>query len=213
LLKTRTSKPPQQQNTTPQEAKHPGRRQRNQGGRFLAEKQTAKRSRNASARFPARSPRVFCVFFESGGGGGARLSSPTTRSVGRSAVAERAPNARITHSTGRAVRVARDSRRCAEVRLFAFETTSLAVARRRSPRSTRSPSSRSRCRVKIHVYFPSQAATSPCKNIRGRGQPARRRTTRRHTPSPSLRTKSGDRRDETKKRRCGGGGRAAAAVV
>ena len=165
----------------------------------------------ALASQPAR-PVCFVCSSSSGGGGGARWSSPTTRSVGRSAVAERAPNARITHSTGRAVRVARDSRRCAEVRL-AFETTSLAVARRRSPRSTRSPSSRSRCRVKIHVYFPSQAATSPCKNIRGRGQPARRRTTRRHTPSPSLRTKSGDRRDETKKRRCGGGGRAAAAVV
>ena len=30
---------------------------------------------------------------------------------------------------------------------------------------------------------------------------------------PSLRTKSGDRRDETKKRRRGGGGRAAAAVI
>ena len=102
---------------------------------------------------------------------------------GRSAVAERASGARITHSTGRAVRVARDSRRCAEVRLFAFETTSLAVARRRSPRSTRSPSSRSRCRVEMHDHFPSQAATSPCKNTRGRGQPARRRTTRQHTPS------------------------------
>ena len=126
----------------------------------------------ALASQPAR-PVCFVCSSSSGGDGGARLSSPTTRSVGRSAVAERAPNARITHSTGRAVRVARDSRRCAEVRLFAFETTSLAVARRRSPRSTRSPSSRSRCRVKIHVSVPSQAATSPCKNIRGRGQPAR----------------------------------------
>ena len=169
----------------------------------------------ALASQPAR-PVCFVCSSSSGGGGGARLSSPTTRwSVGRSAVAERAPNARITHSTGRAVRVARDSRRCAEVWLFAFETTSLAVARRRSPRSTRSPSSRSRCRVKIHVYFPSQAATSPCKNIRGKGQPTRTaRTTRcSHTPSSIVRTKSGDRRDETKKRRCGGGGRAAAAVV
>ena len=156
----------------------------------------------------------FVCSSSSGGGGGARWSSPTARSVGRSAVAERAPNARITHSTGGAVRVARDSRRCAKVWLFAFETTSLAVARRRSPRSTRSPSSRSRCRVKMHVSSPSQAATSPCKKIRGRGQPARRRTYRwSNTPSfsPSLRTKSGDRRDETKKRCCGGGGRAAAA--
>ena len=166
----------------------------------------------ALASQPAR-PVCFVCSSSSGGGGGARWSSPTTRSVGRSAVAERAPNARIAHSTGGAVRVARDSRRCAEVWLFASETTSLAVARRRSPRSTRSPSSRSRCRVKIHVYFPSQGATSPCKNIRGRGQPARRRTTRRHTPSSALRTKeSGDRRDETKKRRFGRAAAAAAVV-
>ena len=158
----------------------------------------------ALASQPAR-PVCFVCSSSSGGGGGARWSSPTTRSVGRSAVAERAPNARIIHSTGGAVRVARDSRRCAEVWLFAFETTSLAVARRRSPRSTRSPSSRSRCRVKIHVSFPSQAATSPCENIRGRGQaPAR---TAHHsvfaTPSPSY-----ARNRVTMRRRnaaCGGG--------
>ena len=88
----------------------------------------------ALASQPAR-PVCFVCSSSSEGGGGARWSSPTTRSVGRSAVAERAPNARIAHSTGGAVRVARDSRRCAEVWLFAFETTSLAVARRRSPRS------------------------------------------------------------------------------
>ena len=160
------------------EGRHPSynrpyRRQRNQGGVFWQKSRPPNGAgMPALASQPAR-PVCFVCSSSSGGGGGARLSSPTTRSVGRSAVAERAPNARITHSTGRAVRVARDSRRCAEVRLFAFETTSLAVARRRSTRSARSPSSRSRCRAKKHVSFPSQAATSPCKNIRDRGQPAR----------------------------------------
>ena len=84
------------------------------------------------------------------------------------------------------------------------------VARRRSPRSTRSPSSRSRCLVKIHVFFPSQAATSTSpwehpKQGPGAtsqdGAPLGVRTI--HPPS---RTKSSDRRDETKKRRPGGGG-------
>ena len=119
-------------------------------------------------------PVCFVRSSSSGGGGEARWSLPTTSSVCRSAVAERAPEcAHYSNSTGGAVRIARDSRRCAEVWLFALETTSLAVARRCSPRPTRSPSSGSRCHVKIHVCFPSQAATSPCMNIRGRGQPAR----------------------------------------
>jgi len=81
---------------------------------------------------------------------------PTTRSVGRSAVAERAPNARIIHSTGGAVRVAHDSRRCAEVWLFAFETTPLAAFASLDSVAVISQ----QCRVKIHVSFPSQAATS-----------------------------------------------------
>ena len=155
----------------------------------------------------------FVCSSSSGGGGGARWSSPTTRSVGRSAVAERAPNARIAHSTGGAVRVARDSRRCAEVWLFAFETTSLAVARRRSPRSARSPSSRSRCRVKIHVFSPSQGATSPCKNIRGRGQPARRRTTRCSTLHPPPYARKNRVTDVTRRRNAAVVVGGAAAVV
>jgi hypothetical protein len=78
-------------------------------------------------------------------------------SVGRSAVAERAPNARIIHSTGSAVRVAHDSRRCAEVWLFAFETTPLAAF---ASLDSVAVISQQQCRVKIHVSFPSQAATS-----------------------------------------------------
>ena len=133
MLKTRTSKPPQQQNTTPQEAKHPGRRQRNQGGRFLAEKQTAKRSRNASARFPARSPRVFCVFFEQR----RRRRSPLVVAhyqVGRSIGRRRARAQRAHHSfDGRsrcASRATRgDERKCGSSRSRPRRSQSLAAVR------------------------------------------------------------------------------------
>ena len=69
LLKTRAPANHHYHNskTQPQEAKHPGRRPaaaQPRGAFSLADKQTAKRSRNASARFQARPLRVFSVFFE-----------------------------------------------------------------------------------------------------------------------------------------------------
>ena len=111
----------------------------------------------ALASQPARIVCV-CVFFEQR----TRRRSPLLvvahyqvgRSIGRRRA--RAPNARIIHSTGGAVRVARDSRRCAEVWLFAFETTPLAAFASLDSVAVISQ----QCRVKIHVSFPSQAATS-----------------------------------------------------
>ena len=128
MLKTGTSKPPQQQ-----KQHNPKRQSTQAGGSAVFTGRQADRQTEPECQRSLPSPPAPCVFVcssSSGGGGGARCwSSPTTRSVGRSAVAERAPNARIIHSTGGAVRVAHDSRRCAEVWLFAFETTSLAAVR------------------------------------------------------------------------------------
>ena len=148
-------------NETTTTAKHNPKRQSTQaGGSAVFTGRQADRQTEPECQRSLPSPPAPCVFVcssSSGGGGGARCwSSPTTRSVGRSAVAERAPNARIIHSTGGAVRVAHDSRRCAEVWLFAFEATPLAAFASLDSVAVITQ----QCRVKIHVSFPSQAATS-----------------------------------------------------
>ena len=208
----------------PQETKHPGRRPaaaQPRGVFSLADKQTAKRSRNASARFPARPPRVFCVYSSSSGGGrgGARWSSPTTRSVGRSAVAERqaraerAPNARITRSLIRraelcASRAARgDARKRGSSRSRPRRSQSLAAVRlARLDRRHLAAGTMLRCTF-ISLRKP------PLRLVALYEHPRQETASQDGAPfsvhtihPPSLRTKPGDRRDETMKRRGGGGG-------
>ena len=130
---------------------------------------------------PAR-PVCFVCSSSSGGGIGARWSSPTTRSVGRPAITERAPNARIIiHSAGGAVRLARDSRRCAEVWLFASRSRpcrsqSLAAVRlARLDRRHLAAGAVSRC-----TFLSLRMPPFRLENIRGRGQ-AQPASTARHS--------------------------------
>ena len=157
---TRTRKrPPQQRNTTPSGKAPRPAADKPRGAFSLAVKQTAKRSRNTSARFPARPPRVFCVFFEQQ----RRQRSPLVvahyqagGSIGRRrACAQRAHHSFDGQSRARRARLA-TMRGSVALRVRDHVT----LACHRSPRSTRSPSSRSRRRVKIHVSFHPQAAAS-----------------------------------------------------
>ena len=161
MLKTRTSKPPQQQNTTPKgnKAPRPAAAQPRGGFHWQTSRPPNGAGMPALTSQPAR-PVRFCVFFEQR----RKRRSPllvvahyqvgSCRSIGR----RRARAQRAHHSFDGRSRARRA--RLAAMRGSVALRVRDHVARRRSPRSARSPSSRSRCRVKIHVSFPSQAATS-----------------------------------------------------
>ena len=168
---------------------------------------------------PAR-PVYFACSSSSGGGGGARWSSPTHYQVGRSIVGRRRARAQRAHRSFDGRSRARRARLAAMRGSVALRVRDH-VARSRS----RSPPFASRLARLDRRHLAAGAVLrytfislrkAPLRLVRtfeaGDSQPDGAPLGGTLHPS-SLRTKSGDRRDETNKRRCGGGGRVAAAVV
>ena len=183
MLKKRTPANHHKQNTTPR-----GKAPRPAAAPFsLADKQTAKRSRNASARFPARSPRVFCVFFEQR----RRRRSPLVVAhyqVGRSIGRRRARAQRAHHSfdgRGRACRARLAAMRgsvALRVRDHAARRVRLARLGRRHLAAVPCQDTRFFPFASRHFHFALRTSEAGVK----RNQPGRRTTRSSHTPSSIL---------------------------
>ena len=200
MLKTRTSKPPQQQNTTPR-----GKAPRPAAAPFsLADKQTAKRSRNASARFPARSPRVFCVFFEQRRRRRSPLLVVAHYQVGRSIGRRRARAQRAHHSfdgRSRACRARLAAMRgsvALRVRDHAARRVRLArLGRRHLAAAVPCQDTRFFPFASRHFHFALRTSEAGVK----RNQPGRRTTRCSHTPSSIVRSYARNRVTDVTRRR------------
>ena len=162
----------------------------------------------ALASQPAR-PVCVCVFFEQRRRRRSPLLVVAHYQVGRSIGRRRARAQRAHHSfdgRSRACRARLAAMRgsvALRVRDHAARRVRLARLGRRHLAAVPCQDTRFFPFASRHFHFALRTSEAGVK----RNQPGRRTTRCSHTPSSIVRTKSGDRRDETKKRRPGGGGR------